>query len=303
MMQNYISVIITVHNRLEYYEEAISSVLSQNFNREKYEVIVVHYTELPNYIKEDEIRYIKTNEINVGSKLHLGLKYAKGDIIVFLEDDDYFFPDKLQYIYEKFSKNKNLVYIHNDCNTNNEKIAEELKYHTLPWHSMSCISIRKSIILDKLDYLKNVKRAPDLFIYLSALDSSKDILISDKKLTFYRIHDNNFSRTKYISMYYDIYLEHEFFHKIFRSRASRLILEPRMSRFALYEKIIFGKTNKKFYIWSELFDKEKDLKQRIGRIIFFYLSDISIIRKILRERIYKVSDEEYKMLEYLHKHT
>jgi len=41
------------------------------------------------------------------------LKYARGQVICFLEDDDLFMKEKLGYVYNIFLKNKNPIYINN----------------------------------------------------------------------------------------------------------------------------------------------------------------------------------------------
>ena len=48
----------------------------------------------------------------IGPRIADALKYAKGQVICFL-DDDLFTKEKLGYVYNIFLKNKNLIYVNN----------------------------------------------------------------------------------------------------------------------------------------------------------------------------------------------
>ncbi|MCW1311663.1 MAG: glycosyltransferase family A protein, partial [Candidatus Rehaiarchaeum fermentans] len=121
----YISVIITAHNREKYLKEAIESVLNQTLNRSLYEIIVVknfENQEIDELIRKNEIINLKSESNSlIGEDLALGIEKAKGEIICFLEDDDLFYPNKLEYVYNLFNNVKNLGYYKNNYFPINEQ--------------------------------------------------------------------------------------------------------------------------------------------------------------------------------------
>ncbi|MBP3635488.1 MAG: glycosyltransferase family 2 protein [Bacilli bacterium] len=92
-----ISIIITTFNRKNYLKEAIGSVLNQTYKN--YEIIIIDdcstdgtFEYIKNYYKEDNIK-IYRNEINKGPGINRKYaleNYAKGEFVVFLDDDDLF---------------------------------------------------------------------------------------------------------------------------------------------------------------------------------------------------------------------
>ena len=98
--QQKISVIITTYNRATLLEEAIKSVLMQTYDN--VEIIVIddcssdNTKEIVEKFKSDKIIYYK-NEKNKGCGINRkeGLaKYATGEYIIFLDDDDKFIDEK-----------------------------------------------------------------------------------------------------------------------------------------------------------------------------------------------------------------
>lgn len=118
-----ISVILITYGRKEDLKSCLNSILKQEYNG--YELIIVDNNEdelISNYLKEliskikdiDEdigkIRYYQVNKnLGVTGGRNFGIKRAKGDILVFI-DDDAFLESKnaLQKIYINFSKDSQI---------------------------------------------------------------------------------------------------------------------------------------------------------------------------------------------------
>ncbi len=93
-----VSVIIPAYNGDRYIVQAVESVLSQTFT--DLEIIVVDdgSTDATRQVLEpylDRIRYIYQENQGVAAARNRGIKEAKGDLIAFLDQDDFFLPDKL----------------------------------------------------------------------------------------------------------------------------------------------------------------------------------------------------------------
>lgn len=95
-----VSVIIPTYNRAHYIAETIHSVFEQNFN--DYEVIVIDDGSTDNteeVIKPylDKITFIRKENGGPASARNEGIKIAEGEYIAFLDSDDLWLPEKLDY--------------------------------------------------------------------------------------------------------------------------------------------------------------------------------------------------------------
>lgn len=132
----FLTVLIIAHDRRNYLFDAIKSVLSQDFPKDKYEILVVKYEiendrEVNRKLEELNIRYIDTKEVSLGAKIVVGAEEAKGNVLSFLEDDDLFLDGKLARIYQVFNMNKKVGYYHNEMkyvNVNNKEVKRDNYY-------------------------------------------------------------------------------------------------------------------------------------------------------------------------------
>ncbi|MEM0135703.1 MAG: glycosyltransferase family 2 protein [Thermoplasmatales archaeon] len=194
-MSNYISVIITAYNRKEFLLDAIRSVINQTLNRELYEIIVVknfHDEDIDNYITENKVREINM-EGTVGEFLHAAVLESHGNILSFLDDDDLFTKDKLEFVFNAFHRKK-ITYLHNNCNyiiDNDISQKPRRRYSPIDFN-LSSISIKRDII--DLNYMNTMITGPDALMYLFASEYSGRLIDTGKRLTYYRIHNNNTSQ-------------------------------------------------------------------------------------------------------------
>jgi glycosyltransferase involved in cell wall biosynthesis len=105
------SIIISTYNQEKFIEEAIESVLNQDFQRKKIEIIVVDdgsTDKTSEKVKKykDEIKYIYKENKGQASCYNVGIKIARGEYISLLDADDYFLPEKLKKVAEEFEKYK-----------------------------------------------------------------------------------------------------------------------------------------------------------------------------------------------------
>lgn len=220
-----LSVIVFVFDRENYVLDALGSVFNQTAEQSCYEVLVISNIKLEkveNKYKDKNFKIIYTDETSLWSKIKIAYSISKGEIISFLEDDDYWESDKIIRVIKLFESNRELSFYHNGFTfiigdnkhqlSNQSKNANSFVYakanteNSFPLllkkradYNLSSISIRKAYFNINLLYdLKNL--FIDGAIFLICLSSGHEMCADDLKLTFVRIHkDNNSGKVKNIS--------------------------------------------------------------------------------------------------------
>ncbi len=209
-----ISIVISAHDRKKYLKDALQSTLDQSFPRNNYEIIVVKNfidEEIDKFIQENVILSVFTRDATLGQKMAAGIERSSGSIICFLDDDDKFVRDKLTYVYDAFTKINNLGYFHNASITIDETgrtltkdfsaypqkdiFINELSTHEIKkarkyngdWF-MSCISVSRELAQRSIPILKEQKASFDKLLFYNAILTDMKMLVSSKKLTYYRLH-------------------------------------------------------------------------------------------------------------------
>lgn len=198
-------------------------MLNQNLDKSDFEIIVVKNftnTNIDKLIEENGIKNILTDTGPVGGKFSEGIAASRGRVLSFLEDDDLFLPSKLGWVKQLFEDDKNLVYYHNtaislyDDKTEamdghhpkipepllyrgSKQIFEAMEYITTGVKgslNVSCISILRDGIKDKLTQFRNVTRNPDGFVFLTAITPEGHFRVDGEFLTKRRIHSAGMSQ-------------------------------------------------------------------------------------------------------------
>ncbi len=219
-----VSVVICGYNREDFIQDALKSVLGQTFDKRYLEIVIVtNYgtQELSRLMMDAQCDFtiLQGADEPLGSYYSRAINVARGDIISFLDDDDEFAPEKLDYIVDKFNAYPDLVFINNDVRIidshGNELINMEYDfrfksgrrkeilldmknpdkcYNAIKRHGNFCnssISVKTLNVKKCVGQLKSVAGAEDDFFFFSSLFSGGKLLISERKLTYYRIHNKN----------------------------------------------------------------------------------------------------------------
>lgn len=213
-----ISVIITAYNRDQYLEQCVNSVINQNIAKDLYEIIIIKNFKSPvdRMADAENIIIMHSDVRELGPKLHAALNKSNGNIIAFMEDDDLWDAHKLETVLKKFQGDSDLGFYHNAykvidgdgklvsfSSAHRDFQFEELNdifvwkngnsFNKLNrmrrarvFFNMSCISIRKDVILRYSLELQELNFSPDFFVFFSALCSDMEIMADNLPLTFYR---------------------------------------------------------------------------------------------------------------------
>jgi glycosyltransferase involved in cell wall biosynthesis len=206
-----VSVLIDTFNYGHYVEEAIKSVIAQDFPANEREILVVDDGSTDD--TEERVRkfgnaitYLRKPNGGQASAFNLGLRHATGKYVALLDADDYWLPGKLSRIVEEFENNPEagMVY-HSYC----EWIASEkrfrdgrlplvsgflpadpdelLKYVLYP---TSFLSFRRSAIDLLLPIPEELTIQADAFLSGLVIFVAPVIAIPDRAAV-YRIHSTN----------------------------------------------------------------------------------------------------------------
>jgi glycosyltransferase involved in cell wall biosynthesis len=109
MKAPFFSVLIDTYNYGQYIEEAIASVVAQDFPADEREILVVDdgsTDDTQERVKRfgETIRYLRKANGGQASAFNLGFERARGEAIALLDADDLWLPEKLGRVYEAFEQ-------------------------------------------------------------------------------------------------------------------------------------------------------------------------------------------------------
>jgi glycosyltransferase involved in cell wall biosynthesis len=104
-----VTVLIDTYNYGQYIEEAVGSVLAQDFPVQEREILVVDdgsTDDTPERLRKfgDAITCLRKENGGQASAFNFALQRARGKFVAFLDADDYWLPGKLQRIVEEFER-------------------------------------------------------------------------------------------------------------------------------------------------------------------------------------------------------
>ena len=206
-----VSVLIANYNNSKYINNCITSLKKQT--HKNFEIIffddnssddslkvIKKFTKIKIIKNKKKKKYGSFNQINAYKK---AISKSTGDIIFFLDSDDFFHKDKISIVIEEFKKNKDkevifdlpFKIIQKKITRQNFKIKILNNYWPY-FPPQSCITIRKKN-LKKMMTSIDFDLYPDIWmdfrIAMYAKYILKNFYILKKNLTFYRVTDSNIS--------------------------------------------------------------------------------------------------------------
>jgi glycosyltransferase involved in cell wall biosynthesis len=210
-MNKKISILIANYNNKKYINECIQSLLNQTYKN--LEIII--FDDFSNDDSINEIKKFKNIELIVHDKrgeygsfnqmnaYKKALKKSSGEIIFFLDSDDYFHKEKISKVVNKFITLKNTEIIYDlpiyKYDNSIKKISYIKKIINNYWpyiHPQSCIAIKRELVEQMFDKIC-FESFPDIWmdfrIIIYSKYISKNFYILKENLTFYRQSSTNIS--------------------------------------------------------------------------------------------------------------
>jgi hypothetical protein len=210
----FVSVLIDTYNHERFIEKAINSVLEQDFPAAEREIIVVDdgsTDRTPEIVQrfEPNLRYIRKENGGQASAFNAGIPECRGQIIAFLDGDDYWLPGKLSRVTEVLSKNPAVGFvghaIKESLTDGQERIsapAKDEKFRIQSLDSAKLFRLRKSFLgtsrmTMRAEIARRILPVPEALVfeadeYLFTLAAVMSEVVTLKEpLTCYVIHGSN----------------------------------------------------------------------------------------------------------------
>lgn len=209
-----VSVLIDTYNHERFIEEAITSVLEQDFPDSDREIIVVDdgsTDRTPDIIRkfQPHIRYLRKSNGGQASAFNVGIPECKGELVAFLDGDDWWDPSKLRRVVPVFAASPEVVMVGHgtvavspDGNRQTNILSEGHRFSTQSVHGAMLFRLRKSFLgtraTIRASVLRKILPVPeairieaDEFVFTMAA-AFGEVEILPEALFFYRLHANNF---------------------------------------------------------------------------------------------------------------
>jgi len=210
----YASVLIDTYNHERFIEQAVRSVLEQDFPASDREVLVVDDGSTDRTCEivrrfEPHVRYLRKQNGGQASAFNAGIQECQGEIVAFLDGDDWWAPRKLSAVAGAFADEvevgvvgHGLTEVYPDGRQRVEALREISRFRITSPEEAKKFSTRRSFlgssrVTYRRETLCRIGPVPEPLAfeadeYLSALAGLfADVLILAEPLTFYRLHNNN----------------------------------------------------------------------------------------------------------------
>jgi glycosyltransferase involved in cell wall biosynthesis len=215
MSKPYVSVLIDTYNHEQFIAQAISSVLEQDMSMADVEIIVVDdgsTDRTPEIVRgfEPRVRVLRKSNGGQASAFNAGISECHGEIISFLDGDDWWEKAKLRAVLEAFVANPEIGSVGNGLyevdadgqrlfvNIPNRQyrcffrtVEEGIWFRELmAYMGTSRLAIRTSVLEQILPVPEGIVIEADEYLATLAVAISGAVVI-DKPLTNYRLHPGN----------------------------------------------------------------------------------------------------------------
>lgn len=214
MARPFASVLIDTYNHERFVEKAIVSVLEQDFSASDREIVVVDDGSTdgtPDIVRkfESSVRLLRKPNGGQASAFNVGIPECKGEVVAFLDGDDWWAPGKLRAVCDTLAADTavglvghGIVIRHPDGRLQTDTLNAGHRFSANNLVDARLFRLRKSFLgtsrmTIRTELLRRIGTVPAtltiqadeyLFTLAAALSSA---VILPEALTFYRLHDAN----------------------------------------------------------------------------------------------------------------
>jgi hypothetical protein len=214
VLKPFVTALIDTYNHERFIEEAVVSVVAQDFPAEQMEIIVVDdgsTDRTPEIVRmfEPRVRLIRKPNGGQASAFNTGIQEARGNIVAFLDGDDWWASNKLHCVAEAFARHLKVGIVGHSITEvlrgGGQRIEEHREETSFQADSLegarlfrtrknflgtSRMTIRTELLRQIVPIPEGVRIQADEFLFTMAAVLSRAIILPET-LTFYRQHDSN----------------------------------------------------------------------------------------------------------------
>jgi len=210
----FVSVLIDTYNHECFIEQAITSVLEQDMPMEDVEIVVVDdgsTDRTPEIVRrfEPRVRLLRKPNGGQASAFNVGIPECHGEIIAFLDGDDWWAPEKLRCVVGAMEREpevgivgQGIIEVFDNGDEHSEVLHETPRFRINSLEGARIFRRRKSQLgtsrmTVRAKILRKILPVPEPIIieadeYIFTLAATlSEVLILEEALTFYRIHAGN----------------------------------------------------------------------------------------------------------------
>jgi glycosyltransferase involved in cell wall biosynthesis len=210
-----VTVLVDTFNHERFIHQALLSVLTQDFPKSDMEILVVDdgSTDLtPEIVRRfgADIRLLRKPNGGQGSAFNAGIPNARGEIVAFLDGDDWWAPNKVSRVVDYFDRHPEVgvlghgyyqvnsltgettTTVPRDPRSFSFDSEEDVIFfrHLMCFFGTSRVVIRKSVLERTPPIPDAIVIEADEFMSVMSIAQSKGALLAEP-LTFYRLHEDN----------------------------------------------------------------------------------------------------------------
>jgi glycosyltransferase involved in cell wall biosynthesis len=214
MSKPFITALIDTYNHQSFIEDAINSVLNQVFPASETEILVVDDGSTDNTREivrkfAPRVRLLFKSNGGQASAFNTGIPEARGEIVAFLDGDDWWAPGKLTAVAEAFATDPGIglvghgvTEVYPDGRQRTEVPREICRFRIASIEEAKMFRMSRGFLgTSRMAYRREILRrigcvpevlkfeADEYLFTLAGLFS--DVMILRESFTFYRLHDNN----------------------------------------------------------------------------------------------------------------
>lgn len=269
-MNEKISVIVPVYNAEKYLEKCVKSILNQTYSN--FEILLINDGSTDNSdiicdkIKnlDDRIKVFHRENSGVSATRNFGLENSTGNLITFIDSDDFIKEDMLEILYNNLEKFNADISIGKVVDTFDENyIFKEIQESVYNWDNENAMKeilkakktsffpvaklFRKNLF-EKIKFNDNYKLAEDALLITEILLSKKLNVVCSNREVYAYLHHKNSATTNIVkdSVFDTIKVHSKIFDMIiekFPKLKIELMERKYWSYFTVFDKIILAKND------------------------------------------------------------
>lgn len=206
-----VTVLLTAYNYGRFVDDAIESVLAQDFPLDQTEIIVIDdgsTDDTQDRVRKygSRVRYFYKSNGGQASALNFGIARASGQVITLLDADDLFLPQKLVQVVKAFKADPNLGMVYHRFEEWHMRTGERRDWHFVEVSGdlqrepqkftayvaqpTSVLSFRRSALKKLLPIPEEIRMLADCYL-ASLVPFLVPVLAIPEVLAIYRIHGEN----------------------------------------------------------------------------------------------------------------